>query len=278
MSFAKTSDGPGDVGCDEGLEGEARWLTSDEEPRVVLAGDLSPDLYLSSWFLSENGFLPVPEAELDDVRASAVDAVLFNKEDAPVGRDGRISRLKRKFRVPLLCAIPWSDETGLRVLTGLDVNDVVFKPLRFQEVVSRLRVLVYRWRSGLHVQTATPAAGVGKLLGDTDIARDSGEDADLALHIDERRKSIVFQRRRLRLTPKEFELFSLLASDPGRVFSKEDIISRLWPVAGKGSVNDLHQCVRRLRKKTERDPSRPLWIKTAPGFGYTLDLSGRVEP
>jgi DNA-binding response OmpR family regulator len=90
--------------------------------------------------------------------------------------------------------------------------------------------------------------------------------------IDDRTKQVTFNDREVGLSPKEYELLKLLAEDPGRVFSNDQIIARLWPDSTRADHNDVKQYIHLLRNKIEQDPSRPCWIQTVKGFGYKLQV------
>ena len=93
------------------------------------------------------------------------------------------------------------------------------------------------------------------------------------MQIDKNKKLIRFDDRKLVLTPKEFALFSLLASEPGRVFSAEEIISQLWSHCQRPSAANVHQCIYLLRKKVEVEFEQPCWLISVKGFGYKLSLT-----
>jgi two-component system OmpR family response regulator len=73
------------------------------------------------------------------------------------------------------------------------------------------------------------------------------------------------------LRPKEFALLALLASDPGRVFSRSELVDRAWGPAYTGGSRTIDVHVRWLRAKIERDPARPIHVITVRGTGYRLD-------
>ncbi len=77
----------------------------------------------------------------------------------------------------------------------------------------------------------------------------------------------------LELTCKEFKLFSLLATDIDRVFSADEIIHHLWPEGYRANKSDLYQYMHLLRKKVEKDPDNPEWIKTIKRVGYKLNIT-----
>ena len=70
------------------------------------------------------------------------------------------------------------------------------------------------------------------------------------------------------LTPKEFELLELLIKNPGRVFSREMLLERLWGYDFFGDSKTIDVHIRRLREKVEEDPSSPTHILTVWGVGY----------
>lgn len=74
----------------------------------------------------------------------------------------------------------------------------------------------------------------------------------------------------IRFSPKEYELLKLLASEPGRVFSDEEIIQRVWPDSSSATADDVRKYIRFLRQKLEENPENPQFIVTIRGFGYKL--------
>jgi DNA-binding response OmpR family regulator len=72
-------------------------------------------------------------------------------------------------------------------------------------------------------------------------------------------------------TRKEFELLHLLASHPGQVFSREQLLESVWGYVWTGATDTVTVHVRRLRAKIERDPSSPVLLVTIHGVGYRFD-------
>lgn len=124
-------------------------------------------------------------------------------------------------------------------------DDYIPKPFELKEVKARLEAVMRRYRPRL---------------------------TSLGLTIDEASKEVWVQGRRVLLSPKEYSLLKLLASEPGRVFSNEEILSRLWPNSPYASAQDVHKYVYLLRKRVEEDPAQPKLVLTVRGFGYRLGL------
>lgn len=91
------------------------------------------------------------------------------------------------------------------------------------------------------------------------------------LTIDEAAKRVELGGDPIELSPKEFELLSLLAQEPGRVYSTEEILGHVWADSHLAGAQDVKQYVYFLRQKLERDPKHPRLILTVRGFGYRLE-------
>ena len=92
------------------------------------------------------------------------------------------------------------------------------------------------------------------------------------LIIDTQKKSVTLDNQSLALTRIEYEILVLLASQPGTVFSIEDIFEKIWHEKSTNSNNTIMVHIRKLREKIEREPRNPRHIKTVWGIGYKFDL------
>ena len=112
----------------------------------------------------------------------------------------------------------------------------------------------------MHVQTvlrrATPAATTAEPL------------AFDGLSIDPATREVELDGAALRLTAKEFDLLFFLASNPRRVFSRDQLMGRVWGYEAAVDTGTVTVHVRRLRSKIERDPSAPQRLETVWGVGY----------
>ena len=153
--------------------------------------------------------------------------------------------------VPVIMLTARDDETS--VVVGLEVgaDDYVTKPFRPRELVSRVRAHLRRQR----LLTKSAAAETRKLEFP-------------GLEVDLFRRQVLSDGNQVELTAKEFEVLALLASHPGRVYSREQIMRHLWDgdFFGEPRAADVH--VQHIRSKIEPDPKNPRYVQTVRGMGY----------
>jgi len=106
------------------------------------------------------------------------------------------------------------------------------------------------------------------------LSREMPEERNLTighLAIDLVMKRVEVAGKEVRLTPTEYRLLTQLASQPGRVFSPDDLLSRVWGPTAAGDNHLLRQVIYRLRRKLQSDPTDPQLVVNRPGIGYVLE-------
>jgi len=91
------------------------------------------------------------------------------------------------------------------------------------------------------------------------------------LVVDLRRHEVSRGGERIDLTPLEFQILELLASEPGRAWSRNDLLDRVWSTEYEGYQRNIDPHINRLRKKLEKDPKNPHYVLTVRGVGYKLN-------
>jgi len=151
--------------------------------------------------------------------------------------------------VPVIMMSSRSDEIDAVVALEIGADDYVTKPLRLRELVARMAAHLRRAR-----------------LENAEAMRSRLEFRDLTIDVNERRT--YKGGKEVELTHTEFDLLTFLASNAGKVLSREKILNSIWgyeyPIETR--VIDVH--IRNLRRKIETQPSRPYYILAVPGIGY----------
>ena len=161
-----------------------------------------------------------------------------------------LCRELRRFNVntPILVISPRDSETD-RVL-GLEVgaDDYLVKPFGLRELVARCRALLRRAR-----QAPTTVEEVH-------------QHANLCLYVNECR--VTRNGEDLSLSPKEYKILELFIQHPKRVWSRDQLLEKIWGLDFVGDTKTVDVHIRWLREKIEEQPSAPELIRTVRGFGY----------
>lgn len=171
-------------------------------------------------------------------------------------------RIRSWANTPLLMLTARQSEEDRVQGLELGADDYITKPFSPRELVSRVRAVLRRSSPG--DAAGEPANGSNGTPGET--LRYPG----LTVTIPARRVEV--EEHTVDLTPKEFDLLVLMASAPDRVFTREVLLSRVWgyDYLGDGRTVDVH--IDTLRKKIERDPGNPRYIKTVWRVGYKFQI------
>ena len=103
-------------------------------------------------------------------------------------------------------------------------------------------------------------------------ATDNGDRFEIGdLIVDKRRHEVSRGAQRIDLTPLEFQILELLASEPGRAWSRNDLLDRVWSTEYEGYQRNIDPHINRLRKKLENDPKNPRYVLTVRSVGYKLN-------
>jgi DNA-binding response OmpR family regulator len=251
-----------------------RLQSDDAKSSIVSLGDPIPDAELFNTLLDQQS-LSYDSSEagtkLQKESSRSPNIVLVNLKRLTFDAKKKIDLAKSKFSIPVVCLIPVEDADKVSLIDSLGADAYLFKPFSPGEFVCRVKLLL-RSLGKYQVRPDIDRRSRDRRAGDRMQLNDSAKTTEFKVQIDKNRKLIRFDDRELVLTPKEFALFGLLASEPGRVFSAEEIIGNLWSHCQRPSAANVHQCIYLLRKKIEVDVEEPRWLISVKGFGYKLNL------
>ncbi len=199
---------------------------------------------------------------LERFRADPPDLVLLDLMLPQVSGIEVCRIMRRESAVPIIMLTAKDSEIDKVVGLELGADDYVTKPFSLRELLARIRSQLRRLESqALPGGGQTPSAGAEPLrLGAVTI--------DLAGH------RLLRDGQALPIKPKAFELLSFLVRNPGQVFSRDQLLEKVWgyDYAGETRTVDVH--VHWLRSAIEADPSQPRYLQTIRGTGYVLRLPG----
>ena len=201
--------------------------------------------------LEEEGFLltlyqETPIAE-DIPLEDSPDLVVVDLASMPLEEMSVFLQRCKEAQIPALGLV--SQDNSALLDPTLAVEDLIYTPMRDNELRSRVRRILWRtgsWDSGQVIR-------VGDLV------------------IDQERYEIAVAGRRVILTFKEYQLLCLLATNPGRVYSREALLSRVWGYDYFGGTRTVDVHIRRLRSKVE--DATHLFIETVRNVGYRFRVA-----
>jgi two-component system, OmpR family, alkaline phosphatase synthesis response regulator PhoP len=221
-------------------------LVVDDEPKIVqLARD----------YLEAAGFAVLAAGD----GQSALQSARTRKPDLIVldlglpGLDGLdVTRtLRRDSRVPIIMLTARGDESDKLVGLELGADDYVTKPFSPKELVARVRAVLRRAEDAA---TATAADQIR--VGD--------------LELDVARLTVTAGARKIALTATEFQLLATMARQPGRVFTRSQLLDAVHGVAFESYERAIDAHIKNIRRKLELDPRTPRYLLTLYGVGYRL--------
>lgn len=228
-------------------------------PTVLVVDDAPEIVRLARDYLEHAGFVVLTAADGN----TAVQLARTRNPDAIVldlglpGLDGLdVTRsLRRDSSVPIIMLTARADESDKIVGLEIGADDYLTKPFSPKELVARVRAVLRRAQL-----QATPADRV--VVG--------------ALELDRLRREVTIAGRKADLTATEFDLLATLAAQPGRVFTRAQLLDAIHGEAFEAYERAIDAHIKNVRRKIEPDPARPRYVETVFGVGYRLaDQPGR---
>lgn len=225
-------------------------LTVDDEAHI---------LELLRYNLEESGYFVIQaetgEEALELLEHNCIDAVLLDLMLPKIDGLDVLRKIRTKEetkKLPVIMLTAKSEEFDKVLGLEMGADDYIAKPFSIRELQARLKALLRRLEEEPSIQTKT----VQKVL------RTNG------LEIGVETRTVTKNGQLIEMSLKEFELLKLLVENPGKVFSRDILLEKVWGYEYIGETRTVDVHIRHIRKKIEEDDSNPQFIKTVRGFGY----------
>ncbi len=220
-------------------------MVDDEEPiQELLRFNLEKEGYAVC--VAKDGQEALKHVENDQPDLLVLDLMLPGMDGLEVCRK---LRSNQKFQqIPIIMLTAKGEEIDKVLGLELGADDYMTKPFSPRELLARIKARLRRLNSQEEVDAKIIIRG--------------------ELRVDVTGFRVHVRGEETELTPKEFELLRVLVAHPGRVYSREELLERIWGYEYDGDTRTVDVHVRHLRLKVERDPSNPEYIETLRGIGY----------
>ncbi len=190
------------------------------------------------------------EEALEKAKANEYDIILLDLMLPKLDGFEVCQQIRDFSNVPIVMLTARSDD--MDKILGLDygADDYITKPFNILEVKARIKAIMRR------TEHHEPAAAEAKII-------EKGE-----LKIDCEARRVYVADKEINLTAKEFDMLELLALNPNKVYSRENLLNIVWGYEYPGDARTVDVHIRRLREKIEANPSEPRFVHTKWGVGY----------
>ena len=225
----------------------AKILVVDDEASIVtmLAYNLKKEGY--DVVTAEDGEVALEKFESENPDLLLLDIMMPKMDGYEVCR-----KIREKSNVPIIMLTARADEVDKVVGLEMGADDYVTKPFGNRELIARVKANLRR--SDIAPVTNNDKDGNNQVYGD--------------LNIDFDRYEVTKRGEVINLTLREFELLTFLATQTPTIFTRENLLEKVWGYEYFGDVRAVDVTIRRLREKIEDDPSKPKYIVTKRGVGY----------
>jgi DNA-binding response OmpR family regulator len=228
-------------------------MTGEGSPRILLVDDEPAVQTLLTYPLAKDGYEVVSAVDgreaLERFAEQRFDLVVLDIMLPKLDGIEVCRRLRTRSQVPIIMLTAKDDEIDKVVGLEMGADDYITKPFSVREFRSRVRAALRRAEMG-----GGPASDEPISVADLDV--------------DLERRAVMIRGSAVKLTYVEFEVLTALASAPGRVFTRETLLGRIWGDSKYRDPRTIDVHIRHLREKLERDPRKPEYLFTVRGVGY----------
>jgi DNA-binding response OmpR family regulator len=229
---------------------------ADRSARILLVDDEQSIQTLLSYPLRKEGYDVVQATDgrqaLDRFDEQMFDLVILDLMLPKVDGLEVCRQLRSRSPVPIIMLTAKSDEIDKVVGLELGADDYITKPFSLREFSSRIKAALRR----------------AEMSKDAELSQEESPLEIRDLRIDFAKRSVRVRGRDVELTFVEFEILSALARAPGRVFTRDMLLARIWGDSAYRDPRTIDVHIRHLREKIEADPKEPEYLFTVRGVGY----------
>jgi DNA-binding response OmpR family regulator len=222
--------------------------------RILLVDDEQPIQKLLSYPLEKDGYEVVPARDgqeaLNAFDQQSFDLVVLDIMLPKVDGLEVCRQLRARSSVPIIMLTAKAEEIDKVLGLELGADDYITKPFSMREFRSRVRAALRR-------------AEMGTQLDGDEEPLERGE-----MRIDFAKRSVELRGEPVQLTFVEFEILAVLAGHPGRVYTRDMLLDRIWGDSAFRDQRTIDVHIRHLREKLESDPKNPEYLLTVRGVGY----------
>ncbi len=224
------------------------------ENLVLVVDDEKPIVDIVKINLQKNGYRVIEAYDGIEAVSKAIseepDLILLDV--MLPGQDGFsvCKKIRETSAVPIIMLTARDEEVDKILGLELGADDYMTKPFSIRELIARVKAILRRSQ----ISAKDEAAGEILTFGD--------------LTIDIEKYEVCKRGDVIELTFREFELLKFLATKKGKIFSRENLLNKVWDYEFYGDVRTVDVTIRRLREKIEDNPSIPTYIMTKRGVGY----------
>ncbi|MBI3964798.1 MAG: response regulator transcription factor [Chloroflexi bacterium] len=193
-------------------------------------------------------------AALDSARSHPPDLIVLDLMLPKLDGLEVCRQLRTEGPTPIIMLTAKGEETDKILGLGLGADDYMTKPFSPRELVARVKAVLRR-----AVAPPIPAQASAQTLRFGDLV------------VNPRSRHVELRGQAVDLTAKEFDLLYFLARNAGQVFTREQLLDKVWDYHYYGDASTVTVHVRRVREKVEPDPQRPRFVKTVWGVGYKFE-------
>lgn len=164
-------------------------------------------------------------------------------------------KIREHNNIPIIILSAKSEDSDKILGLGMGADDYITKPFHSGELIARVKSQLRRYM----------------YLGDMQNSEQNSQIIVGGLSLDKDTKQLSVDGEVVRLTPKEYKILELLMSNPGVVFSAENIYERVWNEVAYSVENTVMVHIRRIREKIEINPKEPNYLKVVWGIGYKIE-------